>query len=419
METTDDKYRFNKQYLSSRLGWLWKISDSMENKKYRCSFLEKLNRINSRDEVNKGILSTTYPVSITVMGENGRKYGIPLYVKETRAGYEQSVPYTIINEIKIMRGLVYEMFSKYRSPHFVFPIYQLMVDSGDQMDDTKEIFENIVLDGKINPQYRLCSSKETTSEEKLAIYNFMEYLHPNVYSPLLKFIDRPDIGPLDLQGALFQIFYNLAVMEKLQFRHGDLHPGNIMVARSTEIPWKALYVIDKDHHYLLDTPVFTAMIDFDRSFVYSEYEHGIDIPDEPLHQSPCIPTGGMSPGKKQEVLNDCWRIWNPYSDLTRFIIGLWFLWRFESSILETMFPDERLRADVLVLLGEYTKNLYGYPSLKELEERVPRAVLDRMTPSNLFIRYAEQLRETRMVTLIPRENVPNYKRYNGLIFFVN
>jgi len=49
MEGTDDKYRFNKQYLSSRLGWLWKIADSMENKKYRRSFLEKLNKINSRD----------------------------------------------------------------------------------------------------------------------------------------------------------------------------------------------------------------------------------------------------------------------------------------------------------------------------------------------------------------------------------
>jgi len=299
-----------------------------------------------------------------------------------------------------MKTVIRDMFYKRRSPHFVYPIVQVLTNDRSVLeDDLADISED-----RIKEDVQLCASKsDNLDQEHLAVYNVMEYSSPDRFYSFRMFLKDLDFttdesskhSGFDLIPAVFQILYNLSVMENLKFRHGDLHLDNILINPLEQ--FKAYYVIDESTAYEIYSPVFTMFIDFDRSVINTERYTSITIPERHLESKPC--STGLDPltGRKRQnlpngVVEDCWKVWNPYADLTRFF-ALIFRKKAEfnrEAILDLLFPtDLQLRADLETLIGERP---FGRQSFKELQEEFPPETdfLERCLPTNVLKRFAGQ-----------------------------
>jgi hypothetical protein len=166
-----------------------------------------------------------------------------------------------------------------------------------------------------------------------------------------------------------------------------------MVSRQS---WIAKYSLDKDHQYVLKSPVFIHFIDFDRSSLHDEKGDIITIPESVLDETKCVSPAipdheKMTPNGTAE---DCWKTWNPYGDFTRVFAHILYQWKHSPKAFDIMFPDFALKIDVVNLLGDYRKNLFGRPSIDEIMSTVGEDVLRRTTPKMLFRRFAEQFINT-------------------------
>lgn len=377
-----------KQYYAQRLGILWRVVNSMEKKSYNCDFLKNLSNMSGGGKDNKdGVVVATYPVALSIVSK-GKKQNIPLFVKETRAGYDEKVPYFTLVEMYILKNIIYKMFSRNISPHFAFPVYQLVLDTGFIVDDTLMNDET----GLLDKDNKHCPANKTGGADDMAIYSFTEYLDPRLNVSMYEFITLPESSPDDFRACMFQILYNLACMEEVKLRHGDLHLKNIMVSRMYPYPWIAKYAIDNDHQYLVQSPVFIYFIDFDRSSLHGEDGVALSIPDSVLSETVCVSPSlvGQERLLPNGTVEDCWKTWNPYADFTRVFQHILHRWNMSPKAFEILFPDFSLKSDVMELLGDFRRNLYGRPSIDEINQNVRHEVLSRTNPKNLLRRYTEQ-----------------------------
>lgn len=377
-----------KEYYSQRLGIIWRVVNSMEKKSYNCDFLKNLSNMNGGGKDNKeGVVVATYPVALSIVTK-GKKQNIPLFVKETRAGYEEKVPYLTLMELYILKNVIYKMFSRNISPHFSFPVYQLVLDTGFVVDDSLIDGET----GMMNKDNKFCGANRTGNSDDVAIYSFTEYLDPRINVSMFEFITLPQSYPDDFRACMFQILYNLACMEDIKLRHGDLHLKNIMVTRMYPYTWTSKYTIDESHQYLVHSPVFIYFIDFDRSSLHGDDGVSLKIPDSVLSEAVCVSPSlvGHEKMTPNGTVEDCWNTWNPYADFTRVFQHILYRWNMSPKAFEILFPDFSLKTDVIELLGDFRGNLYGRPSISEISKNVRPEVLSRTTPKELFKRYSEQ-----------------------------
>lgn len=412
----------NKEYLLRRCGWIIQVSKSIEEKRNRCLVIDKLNAITEQRVT--GVVSTSYPASFRVRYKEVEK-DVMVWVKESKIDSSTSIPYTLINECKLMGSVIRDMFYKRRSPHFIFPVAQILTNDKNISED--EMVSSI--EKSINPQ--LCYS-----QEHLAIFNIMEYAPRDSFISLknmLKDIDlSKEIERMDLVTVTFQILYNLTVMENLKFRHGDLHLDNILVEIIID-PSKAfdaIYVIDEDAEtwcaYQVPSMVFSMFIDFDRSIINTDQYKSITIPEEYLQTKPCsvgqerVEQDGRERIKNVAnlpfgVVEDCWKTWNPYADLTRFLAHVRIV---KPEALEVLFPETTLR-NLLTLMG--TGKPFGRQSLRELKEEFEnqeefegRNFLSRCTPREILKQFAAH--HPSLIGFIQNKNLIDRER--GHVYYV-
>jgi hypothetical protein len=374
-----------REYYAQRLGILWKVVGSMEKKSYHCDFLKNLSVLSSGGVNNKeGVVIATYPVSLGIQIK-GKKIQVPLFVKETRAGYHEPIPYFTLTELYILKNVIYRMFSRNISPHFAFPVYQLVLDTGFEAGD--QIVDKTT--ETIDTEKKLCPSIRTGgSPGDMAVYSFTEHLDPKFNITMFEFVTLGDSSVDDFRACMFQILYNLACLEDVKMRHGDLHLKNIMVSRMYPYPWVAKYSLDGVHQYLLKSPVFINFIDFDRSSLHEENGGLVTIPESVLAQTSCVSKAFEK--SVSNVVEDCWKTWNPHADFTRMFAHLIYQWKLSPRAFDIMFPDYNLKMDVVSLMGDFRQNLFGRPSLSDIQKTVDVETLQRTTPKVLFRRFAEQ-----------------------------
>ena len=73
-----------------------------------------------------------------------------------------------------------------------------------------------------------------------------------------------DLNSVDRKSVMFQLIYNLYVFEQIQFSHGDLHMGNILVQT---IPETRLCYIINGSRFTFQTTKLVKMFDFDHSTI--------------------------------------------------------------------------------------------------------------------------------------------------------
>lgn len=375
-----------REYYAQRLGILWKVVGGMEKKSYHCDFLKNLSVMNGGGINNKeGVVIATYPVALSIQSK-GKVMKVPLFVKETRAGYHEQVPYNTLMELYILKNYIYRMFSRNVSPHFAFPVYQLVLDTGFEVGD--QIIDKTT--ETIDTDRKLCPSTRTgRGSDDMAVYSFTEHLDPRFNISMFEFSTLPDSSVEDFRACMFQILYNLACLEDVKLRHGDLHLKNIMVSRMYPYPWTAKYSLEGAQGYILKSPVFIYFIDFDRSSLHGEDGDILTIPDSVLEQARCV-TADFTASIPNGVVEDCWKTWNPYADFTRMISHLLYQWKLSPRAFDILFPDYALKVDVVTLLGDFRKNLFGRPSIDDIRKTVDGEVLERTTPKMLFRRFADQ-----------------------------
>lgn len=391
----------NKEYLLKRIGWERLVSKAFQEKRNQCMVIDKLNSINNGDGNPlklQGMFSASYPATFRVK-YNDRQKDVRVWVKESRIGYNTVVPYTLLNECKLMKTVINDMFLKRRSPHFIYPIIQVLSNDISISEDM------IVKEGEftVPANVPLCSSRLDTSEnnkEHLSIFNVMEYADPSKFMPMRAYIERFDTSvyenKFEITMAIFQILYNLAVMEHIKFRHGDLHLDNVLINPLDR--FEALYVIDKGVNYIVPSPVFTMFIDFDRSIINTDNYKSIYMPDQYLDSKPCSVSrneeGKNVPDLPNGVVDDCWKVWNPYADLTRFFAYLFSISRTKIEIIDMIFgPDSEVLSDLKRLIVSLDKHPFGRQSMKELEEEFKDDpdFLERCRPINVLKRYSKSL----------------------------
>lgn len=95
------------------------------------------------------------------------------------------------------------------------------------------------------------------------------------YKSLRTYIENISISNVEWKSILFQIFYNLHVLQKMKINHYDMHPGNIAIEMDTSQLHtfhnnEIYYVIDKNNIYKV--PLRNHMVkffDWDQSYVES------------------------------------------------------------------------------------------------------------------------------------------------------
>lgn len=283
----------NGDYLLSRCGWLVQVSRGFdENEASRGLVIDKLNRINNVERI-EGVVTTGYPVFFKVRyNEEIGEGEVEAWVKETRIARETEIPVSIINENKILRTVIRDMFYLGRSPHFVFPVIQIL---------TNDFYE----------------------EEHFVVYSITEYLPEESYTSLRDFLKNMDLeeasSRLALVAIVFQVLFNLSVMERLRFHHGNLDMNNILV--NPREPFHSVYVIDETTAYEVPSPAFAVFTNFEYSSIKTKEYSSITDPREE---------------------------WNPHADLIKFLTPLFA----SEGVLSILFPkDTNLQTELGSLIS--------------------------------------------------------------------
>jgi len=314
----------NKEYLFRRVAWLDQVSRGIESETNQALVIDRLNQINNGNERPiklKGVFFASYPATFRVRAEgDDSETDVDVWVKETRIGYDTSIPAPPVNECKIMGTIIRDMFFMQRSPHFVYPVGQIVTNDRSEADG---------------------------EEEHMVTYNIMEYLPKSAFMRFrdwLKTVDMNAPGSrFEVFTAVFQILYNLLVMSNLRFTHGDLHLDNILISPST--PFKASYVVSETAYYEVPSPVFTVMIDFAVSGVRTDQYKSITD-----HQE-----------------------FDPLADLTMFISQLFRIADTRPELYAFLFPSDHA-------LREELSKIDPTMTVLEVLERYADQVLTRKVP---------------------------------------
>ncbi len=90
------------------------------------------------------------------------------------------------------------------------------------------------------------------------------------------------LTPEQVKEVLFQLLYTLYVFEQIQFSHGDLHLGNIMINRLTE-PVDLYYKIS-GQMYKISTMLVVKIYDFDHSTIFKSTNIKVNSRNITIHE---------------------------------------------------------------------------------------------------------------------------------------
>lgn len=351
-----------------------------------CMFIDAL----ERKEEDSRSTSKTHIFQSTVRwkGESGRERTNKVFCKAMYVDpLTVSIPTTFLNELHLMRTVVRDMVKYGRSPHFIFPISQIYgKEKIPSLLDLKEFLRKTPEAG--------CPTK--TGD--LGIYNVMEYFDPEftfTTDDLFYFENISDEAlVLYLKQILFQVLYNLSIMENLKFRHGDLHLKNVLLRVSPDEQRPVIYSPDPQTFYRVDNQIFSFFIDFDRSTLHTPPRQTSSLTDEELGLFPCVSVDRLD--TVPHGLREGCQFWNPYADWTRFVAHLMISLekargsKFADWLIRRIFPSEDLYSSVTAVLGDVRRYKFGRPSFLELKETVSEEVLAKTTPGVLLREYVRQ-----------------------------
>jgi serine/threonine protein kinase len=289
------------RYIHFRTGSLNKVRQAIQDEKNRSMVIDKLNLINNNEQTPllvEGVYTSTYPATFTVR-ESDQEREVEVWVKETRVNYDTPIPYLILNEGKVLQEVIRDMFMKKRSPHFSFPVSQIIT----------------------NDQQGLGAH--------ISIYTLTEYLpYPTLVDYISSYDPRDPASKFSLISGVFQIMYNLSLMESLQLQHNDLHPRNIKI--NTDQLFLANYVLDKETSYKVPSTCFITFLGWERSQINTREYFSIPFPQEDFSES-----------------------WNPYKDMKQLWTVLLTMMGKKTDMLQTLFGrDPTIQRDLERLVRE-------------------------------------------------------------------
>jgi len=333
-------------YLLIRTYPLKRVEQAMGEEANLPMVIDKLNLINNNSNTPlqvSGIYTSNYPATFTIR-EGGKHREVEVWVKETRVGYDTPIPYLILNEGKVLNTIVKDMINKRRSPHFVYPLVQLVTND-----------------------------KEGSSSH-ISIYNVMECFPHADYNTYLNHYDvKNHAESFGLVTGIFQILYNLTVMENLRWRHNDLHPRNIKI--DTKRLFRSTYIIDDKTAYNVPSTCFLVFTGWERSLVKTASYSSIPIPERQIQ----LPDG---------TVEDAWETWNPYYDLITFWSSVLGVMGKNTEMLNILFGgDGSILEDLKRLTAAKTPQSIGE---LRVEFQSDQDLLDRCRPGNLLKRFANQ-----------------------------
>lgn len=401
-------------FLSPRISPLIKLGQAIErDSSDSCTLARALQK--EDEEVRRTSKTSTFSALIKWEDERGRDRENRVFVKMLYVDPQDVyIPTTFLNELYLMKTVVRDMIRYSRSPHFIFPVAQI---HGQDKDLDVRTLKQVL---QIDPD-RGCR----TDDGRLAIYNVMEYYDPDYFISLKDLLYVQNVTDRELLTYLkqifFQVFYNLTVMEKLRFRHGDLHLQNILIGFSElSQTTPVIYSVDPQTHYKVTSQAFIYFIDFDRSSVLSfrpYYQSMAPTPEE-LKSFPCV--GGDRMGQLPEGFQEgCWD-WNPHADWTRLLSAFILeLVKAKGQTVADMIIEQQLfyfpsiYAYFTAVLGDIRTYKFGRPSLKELSRTIPEQVSRKTTPGNILRAYAQQFSSESWLQIlkVPEPGVPVFKAY--------
>jgi hypothetical protein len=314
------------QYLKLRIGPLQKVEEAMSSEENRTTTIDKLNLINNSPETPltiHGVYTSTYPATFTIR-QDSHQGDVEVWVRETRVGYDTPIPYLILNEGKVMKTVIRDMFVNHLSPHFAYPAGQLITNDGPPTD------------------------------AHICMYTITEYLPGETYLSFDQYINNYNISNREssfgLITGVFQLFYNLAVMEGVRLRHNDLQLRNVYV--NPHQLFRATYIIE-DRAYQVPSTVFLVFRGYERSVINTDRYTSLPIPES----------------------EEAWQTWDPYADLAT-------VW---SAILSKMAK----KTDMLdILFGNDPSILEDLRRLTQPGD--DRESLERCLPTRMARRFADQ-----------------------------
>lgn len=370
---------------------LGKMKGLFEAPEGRCKFVEAF----EKEDVETR--SSTEPSTFTTIvhwGKNklGKKVQTRVFVKMIYVDPARvAIPKSFLNELYIMNTVVSDIIRYERSPHFVIPIAQVY--------GNKRVSDILTLESHLKENLEHVCKPE---DGKFGIYNVMEHQDLNeTYFTIQELVNINDMDRdnymMILKTTLFQVFYNLTLMENLRFRHGDLHLENVIgmfIRNVTGV--RAYYSPDPKKFIKINMRILTSFINFERSSIDGSGYKTAELSDEELSLFPCV--AGDKMNTVPYGLREGCHSWNPYADWTRFMVDfIHHLKRAKGDtlakeIMSELFPSKSLYGNMMAVLQDIDKYRFGRQSLQELTETVPQKVLSKATPGNIFMEYVSQFK---------------------------
>lgn len=356
-----------------------------------CKFVEAFEKEDI--ETQSSSLSSTFSANVRWNKKGGSDLttDTKVFVKMIYADPANlTIPKTFLNELYIMNTVVRDIIRYERSPHFVVPITQVY--------GNKKVSDILTLETHLkNNVEHVCKPENG----KIGIYNIME--HQNLDGTYFTFRELVNISDMNhdrymvvLKTALFQVFYNLTLMENLHFRHGDLNLENVICmfipngidAYYSPVPKKFIKITSK---------VFTSFVNFEYSSIDGFGYKTAELSDEELALSPCSEANKMN--ALPYGLKEGCRGWNPYADWTRFMVE--FIHHLNKAkgdklamkIISELFPSKSLYQNIMSVLQNVDKYRFGRQSLQDLMNTVSQKILSMTTPGNLLLEYVSQFKK--------------------------
>lgn len=368
---------------------LERMKSFIEAPEGRCKFVEAFEK---EDVESRSSTETSTFTTIVHWGKNklGKKVQTRVFVKMIYIDPAKvTIPKYFLNELYIMNTVVRDIIRYDRSPHFVIPITQVY--------GNKRVSDILSLESHLKDNLEHVCKPENG---KFGIYNIME--HQDLDETYFTIQELVNINDMDrdtymaiLKTTLFQVFYNLTLMENLRFRHGDLHLENVIGMFIRNVLGVGAYYSPAPKKFInIRMNILTSFINFERSSIDGSGYKTADLSDEELALLPCV--AGDKMNTLPYGLREGCHGWNPYADWTRFMVD--FIHHLKKAkgdnlateIMSALFPSKSLYKNMMAVLQDIDKYRFGRQSLQELTETVPKKILEKMTPGKIILEYVSQ-----------------------------
>jgi hypothetical protein len=171
------------------------------------------------------------------------------------------VQYNITPNILCKIGISNDLSNFYRCFERISPEFKAGLDSTIR-DVNRDIDEKS--EGRYTPDWSI-TNLTITQKGDMSLFDILETLTPE-----------------QVKEVLFQLLYTLYVFEKIEFSHGDLHLGNIMINRLTE-PVDLYYKIS-GQMFKVSTLLIVKIYDFDHSTIFKSTNIRVNSRNITIHE---------------------------------------------------------------------------------------------------------------------------------------